>query len=56
MHLGVGVRVGLVLGLEFVLVESKFRVRLRVRMPLGLESSAFKVRLSVDIDDLVLGL
>ena len=32
MHLGVGVGVGLGLGLGFVLVESKFWVRRRVRI------------------------
>ena len=32
MHLGVGVGVGLGLGLGFVLVESKFTVRRRVRI------------------------
>ena len=31
VHLGVGVGVGLGLGLRFVLVESRFRVGLRVR-------------------------
>ena len=32
MHLGVGVGVGSGLGLGFVLVESKFRVKRRVRI------------------------
>ena len=39
-----------------MLVESRFRVRLGSGLPFGLESSAFRVRLSVEIDDLVLGL
>ena len=56
MHLGVGVGVGLRLGLGFVLVESKFRVKSRVRIAFWVTTDAFRVRVSVEIDDLVLDL
>ena len=39
-----------------MLVESKFTVRSRVRIAFWVKSSAYKVRVSVEIDYLVLGL
>ena len=56
MHLGVEVGVGLGLGLGFVVVESRFGVRRRVWIAFGLESSAFRLRVSDEDDDLVLGI
>ena len=37
-------------------IESRFRHRLRVRIAFWLEWSAFRLRVNVEIDELVLGL
>ena len=39
-----------------MLVESKLGLGLGSVLPFGLESSAFRVRVSVEIDDFMLGL
>ena len=56
MHLVVGVGAGSGLRIGFVLVESKFRVRRRVRIAFWVRVECIRVRVSVENDDLVLGL
>ena len=41
---------------DFFVIESRFKVRLSVRIAFSLEKRALRLRVCVKIDDLVLGL